>query len=542
MKAVKMGDKIEISFDYDVRLVNIVKSFPGREYNPRRHIWHIPIAGAMSSLKKMDEERFEISEEVRRAVLEDEQKAKQAEILANAEDADFKTDLPLYPYQKAGAAFLINIGSGLLGDDPGLGKTLQTLAVCEETKAGKVLIFCPAAVKWQWFEEIGKFIKNNNNAVVIEGNKAARDVIWKSEARFYIANYELLLRDFDSINVRKWDIILADEATKISNPQAQQSRLIKKLTALRRIAMTGTPISNKANEIWNLCDFISQGSMGNYYAFLNRYCLKNQWGGIFGYQNMDELKEKLKRYMIRRRKIDVLPELPAKIETDIPFELSESEKNLYRRIKKQILEEIDGADIAKVGNHSNMGLTLVKMLRLKQLADSMELLGENKKSSKLEVLKELLSETLANGRKALIFTQFSSMADILERELADYQALKITGKIKEEYNEVVKKFNTNDDNRILILTSAGQYGLNIQSASVIFHYDQEWSIAKMEQRIGRAYRIGQKNTVLVYNLLAKGTVDYYVKKILNQKTELSNQLLGDTPNMEQVKAMLQYEL
>ncbi len=143
---------------------------------------------------------------------------------------------------------------------------------------------------------------------------------------------------------------------------------------------------------------------------------------------------------------------------------------------------------------------------------------------------------------AIIFTQFAKMADILERELAEYKPLKISGTIKEEYKDVVAKFNAEDQHQVLVMTSAGQFGLNIQRASVIFHYDQEWSLAKMEQREGRAHRFGQKQTVLVYNLLAKGTVDYYVQKVLHKKKNLSNEVLGDTPiTMGEIREMLNEE-
>jgi len=456
-----------------------------------------------------------------------------------------------------------------MGDEMGLGKTIQSLVVAEKINAEKVLIFCPAAIKWQWAAEIEKFLypagAPEGEIVVVEGNKRTRDLIlqdaivvrrenWQGKAngwrkgtgaRFFIVNYELLLRNFEAMNCREWDMIIADEATKISNATAKQSKAIKRLRAKRRIAMTGTPVSNRANEIWNIVDFINPGAFGNYYAFLQHYCLKNQWGGVFGYQHMDELRDKLKRYMIRRLKIDVLPELPAKIMTDIPFDLSAEEKALYKKLKKEILFDIEHKDIAKIKNPMTIQYTLVKMLRLRQLADSTELLGYNTQSSKLTVLKELLEEALAGngGRKAIVFTQFAEMADILERELAEYKPLKISGTIKEEYRDVVKRFNEMDDHRVLVMTSAGQFGLNIQRASVIFHYDQEWSLAKMQQRDGRAHRFGQKDTVLVYNLLAKGTVDYYVKKVLHAKAELSNQLLGDVPvSMTDIREMLKYEL
>lgn len=448
---------------------------------------------------------------------------------------NFETKLPLFPYQKEGASFIFDVGSGLLGHEMGLGKGLMALAVCERAEAGAVLIFCPSAIKWQWYEEIKKFMGDNQSIVVIEGNKIERTHLWRKAHQFYIVNYELLLRDFELMNLRVWDVIIADEATKISNARAKQSRMIKKLRATRRIALTGTPISNRANEVWNIIDWTNPGVLGNYWAFIQRYCVKNQWGGIFGYQNLEELKSRLRPYMIRRMKVDVLPELPEKITTNVPFELSPEEKNLYGKIKKEILFEIERNDISKMENPMTIQYTLVKMLRLRQLTDSMELLGHNKQSSKLEVLKELLVECIQQEKKVIVFTQFAEMADILARELAEYQPLVISGKIKEEYKDVVNRFNTDQNNRILIMTSAGQFGLNIQCASVIFHYDFEWSLGKMEQRDGRAHRYGQKDTVLVYNLIAKGTLDEYVQKVLYAKREIADRIL-----MDDIKAMLHY--
>ena len=537
----KTGNKIEISFKYDPMLVSLVKGLSGRSYNPKSKTWFIPLANSSLALTKLKKYGFSIEAELFELCEQDKKEAEEAEALAIMDDTEFETDLPLFPYQKVGSSFLYKIGSGLLGDEMGLGKTIQSLAVCVKSEAKKVLIFCPASVKWQWHDEIQRFIKGAD-VVVIEGNKAERDILWAKSARFYVVNYELLLRDFDLMNKTDWDIIIADEATKISNPTAKQSKAIKKLKAKRRIAMTGTPVSNRANEIWNLIDFISPGAFGDYWSFLNRYCLKNQWGGIFGYQNMDELRDKLKRYMIRRLKKDVLPELPEKIITDIPFEMTEEEKALYKKIKKEILFEIEKSDISKIESPMTIQYTLVKMTRLRQLADSMELLGEQTKSSKLEVLKELLEESITGDKKVIIFTQFAQMADILERDLSDYKPLKISGTIKEEYKDVVDKFNKDEECKILIMTSAGQFGLNIQRASIIFHYDQEWSLAKMQQREGRAHRYGQKDTVMVYNLLAKGTLDYYVQKVLHKKAELSASILGDTPiNIEDIKNILNYE-
>lgn len=566
-------NKIQIQFDYDPALVAVVKSLPGRVWHQPLRSWFLPLKNAAASVEKLKSFGFSIEPELEEAVAEDVRRLARLSELAGLSDTNFESSLPLMPHQRVGAAFLDAIGSGLLGDDMGLGKTIQSLAFCEKIGARKVLVFCPSSVKYQWEDEIKKFIPDDCATVVIDGTAARRRKQWAREARFYIANYELLPEwrwsyergddgnyvlakggakkkhkvpgaDFPIMQRTFWDVIIADEATKISDPSTHQSKSIKKLNAHHKIAMTGTPVSNKAEDVWNIIDFIKPDSLGSYWNFMNRYCVRGQFNRIISHQNLPELRERLGQYMIRRLKKEVLKDLPEKITTDIPFKLSAKEKKLYDNLRKEILFEIEKTDIDKIENPMSLQYTLVKMTRLRQLADSMELLGHNAKSSKLEVLREKLAETMADPqRKAIIFTQFAEMAEILERELAEYAPLVVSGKIKEEYRDVVEKFNTDDSRRLLIMTSAGQFGLNIQRASVIFHFDQEWSLAKMEQRDGRAHRIGQKDTVLVYNLLAKGTIDYYVKKVLHDKAKISGQVLGDSipVSMDNIREMLNYE-
>lgn len=401
MYAKKTGEKIEITFQYEQSLVALVKSFSGRKYHAGSKSWSIPLAGSSQAVESLLRRGFRVSPELLSAIEADKAAASEAEAMQVMDDTEFTSPLPLFPFQKVGAAFLYKIGSGLLGDQPGLGKTLQSLAVCVKSEARKVLIFCPAAVKYQWQEEIRKFLGDVSVTVsVVDGNKKERDVRWKwpkvegALPLYVIANYELLLRDLPEMQAVDWDVIIADEATRISNPQAKQSKAIKKLKSKRRLALTGTPISNRANEVWNILDFCSPGAMGDYWGFMQRYCLKNYFGAVSGYQNLDELNARIKRYMIRRLKENILPELPEKIETDIPFDLSKEEKLFYKKIKSELLFEIDKYDINKLENPMTIQYTLTKMIRLRQIADSMELLGENSKSSKIETLKELLKTIL----------------------------------------------------------------------------------------------------------------------------------------------------
>lgn len=540
MQVKKHGDTILISFQYDPVVVSFVKSLEGRKYLPHLKEWSIPLAGSHASIDRLAKRGFTIHPELWAEARKDQEQAREAEALALLPDTEFESSLPLFPYQKVGSAFLWKIGSGLLGDSPGTGKTLQVMALAEKAGAEKILVFCPAVLKHQWKNEIEKFVPHRK-AIVIEGTKTERVALWREEADYYIANYELLLRDFDNMNSREWDYIFADEATKICNPQAKQSKAIKKLRAKKRVAMSGTPISNRAEDCWNLIDFTNPGAFGNYWAFLGRYCVKNRFNAIFAYQNMDELRDKLKRYMIRRTKEEVLPELPAKITTDVPFVLSEEEAKLQKKIKMEILHEIEASDINKLETPMTLQYTIVKFGRLRQLADSLELLGDNKTSTKLEVLRELLQENVQNGVKVIIFSEFAKMCDILDRELQEYKPIKITGSVpNEERQPLLDRFNADPECKICIMSSAGVWGLNITAASIVVNYDLPFSLSKLEQRIGRAHRYGQKNKVQVFNLLGKGTADMAIKKIIHAKAELAGQILGDTPvTMNDIKDMLQ---
>lgn len=545
---------LKIEFSYNTLTKDLVKGLDGRKWDANNKYWTLPVdLKALGSLDILKRAGFEVLDEVYTVLGDLQRREGKLEALANADSADFSTELPLLPYQRAGAEFLLEAGSAVLGDDVGLGKTIQTLAVIEaRPEVKKVLVFCPAVLKYQWQAEIVKFLgqeftdnlgnttKNHKFVQVIDGNGAQRARQWADQwpYKYYLANYELLLRDFDFMELIKWDYIVADEATKISNPKSKTGKAIKQLKAKYRLALTGTLISNSPSDAWNIVDFTNPGVLGAYQEFMKRYTMPNDTYHMFGYFNLEDLANRLKRFMIRRMKVNVLKELPEKRIIDVPFKLSEEEHKLYDQIRQELLFEIERMDISKLENPTTIQLTIVKMLRLRQLADSMELLGKQEQSSKLDLLKELLAELA--GNKIIIFTEFSEMAKILIREVG---GLVISGDNNDnaKRTEIVAKFNADPNEKLLIMTSAGQFGLNIQAANVIIHYDQPWSLAKLTQREGRAWRYGQKQTVMVYNLLAKGTVDMYIQKKLFKKQEVSGQILGDPkPKMSEIKEMLMY--
>jgi len=329
-----------------------------------------------------------------------------------------------------------------------------------------------------------------------------------------------------------FDTIICDEATRVSNPKAKQSKLIKTISSKHKYCLTGTPLSNSIQDIWNLLDFCQPGLLGNYWKFTETYCVKDHFGGIVGYKNLNKLKETLTHYMIRRLKSEVLTELPDKTYENIYIEFTSAERKIYNSIRKEITEDLKNHNI----DSKYLNNVLVKMIRLKQTTSSLELISDITTSSKIVVLKELLTDILHENKKAIIFTQFARMAKILQRELAQYKPLLLIGETSTEQRQHnVHAFTNNDSHQLIIITSAGEFGINLQRASLIIHYDLPWSIAKIEQREGRCHRIGQHENVTIFNLLMSKTIDEYVLKVLHKKQQISRDLLGDKEKIKKVK-------
>lgn len=383
---------LSVNFRYDPALVALVKSMPARRYEPKNKAWLLPLAGVHESVEQLLKYGFAMTPDAADAIRAQERVETALRVLSEASDTSFSTSLPLFAYQRVGARFLHTLGSGLLADEVGLGKTLMALAVLDRAKAERVLILCPAILKYQMENEIQKFLPGWKVSV-IDGSQQEREQAWQEPVRVYVANYELLLRDKQP-QEHEWDYVICDEATRISNPRTKTYRTLQKIRARHRLALTGTPVSNRPDDLWGILNWTHPGILGSYESFLDRYTIRNQWGGIYKYQELDALAKRIKPYYIRRLKQNVLAELPDKIYTDIPFKLNDKEDALYKKLQKELLHEIDEMDISKVNEPTTIQHTLVKMMRLRQLTDSMELLGESKESTKLEVLKELLTDIL----------------------------------------------------------------------------------------------------------------------------------------------------
>ena len=541
MQILMKNENLIISFDYNPSLIEVIKRFDSRKFNPNTKEWTVPIIHTKKVLETLIPLGFsvhqDVNDEYNRTI---KHKQKIERILASdfkeSENEAFeKTNLPLFNFQKIGAGFLCVTNSALLADEPGLGKTIQTLATTIIKEAKKVLIICPSTLKLSWQDEINKWLKDKKT-IIITGEKKIRNKLWSDKSDYHIMNYEILLRDIDEINKIEWDYIVADEATRISNPRAKQSKLIKTISAKHRIALTGTPLNNAIQDIWNILDFCQPNILGSYWQFTEKYCEKDRFGGIISYKNLNELKTHIADNMLRRKKKEVLQELPDKLYETIYVEFDNEERKIYEAIKEEIVSELKEYGISRVLGDKYLSNALVKMIRLKQTTGSLELVSEHQFSSKVNALKELLNDIISNGSKAIVFTQFSTMADILIRELDKYNPLLISGKVDNNIRkENVDKFQNSEENKIIVMTEAGGFGLNLQRANYIIHYDLPWSISKMEQREGRAHRIGQKNNLTIFRLIVQKTVDEYVLKVLHKKQIMSEDILGDKERMKKVK-------
>lgn len=501
MRIYKNKGNIAIEFAYNQAFVDIVKNLPGRKYSAEQKCWTVPEHFAREAVEALKPLGFQVEESLLKS-------------LKQKEDFELKTKLPLFEYQKEGVKFLLKNKRAFLGFDTGLGKSLVAITACEELGLERVLVITMASLKWTFAGEILKWYPDKK-IVVVNGSKAERQKQYKEPADFYVVNYETVRVDLaEPFFQQTFSMIIADESSKIKNPQAKISKALKLLKAERRIAMSATIISNTPADLWSQMTFLLPGILGSWWSFRQKYCKLDYWGSVVGYHNLDDLQKRIAPYFLRRTKDEVMKELPEKTYVDIPVEFSASEKRLYKAIKNEILSEIDMSAISKV-DAGTLNSILTKLVRLQQVANSSELVGDSTESSKLAALKDLLA--ILEGQKVIVFTRFKQMANILARELGEHNPLLVTGDTPTEARlGLIKEFE-DKDKQILIATETLSYGQNMEFCSYMIHYDLPWSVGKLDQRHGRIDRIGATKPITYYSLLVRGTVDEFVRKTLHNK-------------------------
>ncbi len=420
------------------------------------------------------------------------------------------------------------------------GKTIQMLSVIvdyvqntqniEQKKAS--LVVSPSSLTLNWQNEAEKFTKGLKT-LVIRGSltERKRKIREMGQYDIVITSYDLLKRDIELYIEQDYQFryIIADEAQYLKNSNTQNAKAIKKIKADTRYALTGTPIENSLSELWSIFDFIMPGYLFSYKKFKTMYEIP-----IVKDENQDvmaKLRMLIEPFILRRNKKEVLTELPDKTITILNNEMEEEQRNIYLNYLAQAKQEI-ADEIELNGFEKSQMQILAALTRLRQICCHPSLFIEDYKSgsSKLEQCIEVIDEATNSGHKILLFSGYTSMFEIIEKDLQqkNISYFKLTGSTKvDERLELVEEFNKNPDIKVFLISlKAGGTGLNLTGADMVIHYDPWWNLSTENQATDRAYRIGQKNNVQVYKLITKNSIEEKIYELQQKKAELVDNMLS----------------
>ena len=553
-----------VSFDYDAELVSTVKELGTRVYLPDEKCWEIPESAVPMLMQKLKKYDVTLT-----GIMHHEEQMK-----INL-PAGFTFTTKPYQHQLEGLMYGLENESFLLGDDQGLGKTKQIIdiALCRKVTEGMkhCLIICGInGTKYNWADEIKihssedswvlgtRYTKRAPVKMIEGGTKEKLEDLQNIPSQFFwITNIETLRggaykegkaknskyrfpiaeRIQELIDDGTIGMIAFDEAHKAKNPDSQQGRALLSIKAKHPIPMSGTFVLNNPLDLY-LPLYWAGFEDHSFYQYKNHYCVMGGFNNkeVVGYKNLDELRTIMSKAMLRRTKGDVL-DLPPKIHSIEYVDLTSEQKKLYKEVKDQIVDSID-----KIRMHPD---PLSEMLRLRQVTGAPEILSSSiTQSAKLDRLVEMVEEITSIGEKAIIFSQWSTMTDIIRGRLKEYNPAYITGEVKSEVRmEEVKKFQNDDSCKVIIGTvGAMGTGLTLTAASTVIFVDEPWNRGLKDQAEDRAHRIGTRGTVRVVTLIAKDTIDEGIYNLVQKKGRMADFLIDGKVDNRNVDAALEYLL
>ena len=449
-------------------------------------------------------------------------------------------------FQLEDVAHMVKHRTVLNANQVGTGKTVESIALVEHLRvtddAKRVLLFAPKVLLRQWANEIKDWTGKSKKSFIVKGGRKKRKDKY-GKRLWTIVNYEKAKSDIKEINKVPWDIIIIDEAQRIKGERAQSSRTIRNLVAKYKIALTGTPIGAKLDHLFRIMAWVKPGLLGPWQVFQKRHIVKNKWTGkIIKYINLGEVREKLGNYFIRRKKRDVMKDLPPESISVIEVAMSKRQKILYEENVEEILALIkDGEQ-----NEDNVIKFLDtpaggKYIRLRCLLGCTQTIDPEGKfdSPKYDAMLPFIRDIVENGEKVIIFSQFRKIIGILQRELSKEfsNILRLTGSGKEDQmdrEDIKKLFNTSDKHQILLMTDAGKYGLNLQSCSYMFNFEAPEDPEVITQRVGRISRHGQKNAMTIWNLVVKDSLEEKIIKKRHSKAKVSKIVVDQESDADEV--------
>lgn len=440
----------------------------------------------------------------------------------------------LRSYQCDGAKWMITLAQhslgGLLADEMGLGKSVQAITlIVSNHREGISLIVCPAAVVYNWHDEFEKFAPKLTISLVDGSAQKRRAIINNSEhADVLITSYDSLKRDIDQYQSMNINNEIIDEAQYIKNPHTQAARAVKSVNARHRFALTGTPIENRLSELWSIFNFLMPGFLGTYQNYKRRFekpITDNQ-----DKMAMKELKKMVQPFILRRLKQQVLKDLPDKNEEVVAVSLVGKQGKLYNAYAQRLLAQLKHEDDESFRNHQMQ--ILAELTRLRQICCSPKLIDGHFRghAGKVDACVKLMKQKTDSGHKILLFSQFTSLLDIMTARLkrAKISYFVIEGQTpKKTRLELVKQFNEAEQPAVFLISlKAGGTGLNLTSADIVIHFDPWWNVAAENQATDRAHRIGQHHDVQIYKLIAKDTIEERIINLQQQKSALATAILS----------------
>ena len=438
----------------------------------------------------------------------------------------------LRKYQRDGYRWLRTLDGygmgGILADDMGLGKTVQVLsyllAMKQNGQTLPSLIVCPASLVLNWAEECQKFTPELS-CVVVDGDAAHRAELAESwpAADLVVTSYDLLRRDEALYEGQEFYACILDEAQAIKNHTTQKYKAVCKVRSRVRFALTGTPVENRLGELWSIFSFLMPGYLPSYKSFCSRF--EKPIVQEEDQTAVRRLNQLTGPFILRRMKSDVLKELPPKTENVYRIELEEEQRKLY------LAAVVDAREKLKAAKPEDKMAVFAVLMRLREICCDPRLIADNWEggSAKLDACAELVSSAVEGGHRILLFSQFTSMLELLAKRL-DAEGIShftLQGSTPKPVRaELVRRFNGGEVSVFLISLRAGGTGLNLTAADIVIHYDPWWNVAAQNQATDRAYRIGQQNPVQVYKLIAQDTIEEKIVELQQAKQSLADTVTG----------------
>lgn len=571
-------DMLALSFDFkDIprdEIINLIKAFnEGKKYYRLKDNGIVLLQGsalikiqALNEFQSIDDDYFEKEEIILPKYLapyinekfmeEDDFKRDKGfrELMNNIREAkDMDFDIPktikaeLRDYQIKGFQWMKTLSQcgfgGILADEMGLGKTLQSITFISSLEEGTSLIVSPTSLLYNWKEEFEKFAPSLKILMMSGGPNERQENFEKlKDYDVVITSYNILTRDIESYEKINFTAIIVDEGQNMKNPLSQRAKAMKRLNGRNKFVLTGTPIENALTELWSIFDFVMPGYILNRKKFQMKYEIP-----IVKDENpkaLQELRCRIMPFILRRLKKDVAGELPPKIEKTIKVDMTPEQKDVYVTYVRMFKEEIENIDLDDF-NKGKMKI-FSALTRLRQICchPNSFLMDYNGDSGKLEAFYDIVSSSIEEGHKILVFSQFTSVLSIIEKEFRKQHIAYsyLDGSVpSEERMKLVKEFNSGDKKVFLISLKAGGAGLNLTSADVVIHFDPWWNPAVEDQATDRAHRIGQKNTVEVIKLITRGTIEEKVLMLQEKKKQIIRDVIGEEEIGDKILSSMDFE-